>query len=255
MIGLIRKDFYLNRKTIFAFSAMAFGYAVLMIIASFLIHAMEIPVAITVNIKFFSMTNTLLFFLCATSVQSIMAQTDLGKKTRYYFCASPVCIKGLVASKYYESFLIDFFVFLYCEIFDLILSSIYGTFLNSSLIHVALLFMLMVIQSIALPFIIGFGKHGQHIKTGILIFFFACAAVYGLFGDISFFMQEKGVIALLQNAMAHVDTESIMNWILGAAYPLLICTLLLPHLVILLIYVSYRVSCALFRRGATTYEV
>ena len=114
MIGLIRKDFYLNRKNIFAFSAMAFGYAVMMIIASFLLHTMEGSVNIMVNIKFFSMINSLLFFFCAIGVQGIMAQTDLGKKTRYYFCASPVCIKGFVASKYYESFLIGFIVFLYC---------------------------------------------------------------------------------------------------------------------------------------------
>ena len=145
-------------------------------------------------------------------------------------------------------------MFLYCEIYDLILSLIYGTVVNSSLIHVALLFMLMSINSITLPFMIGFGKHGQHIKTAIILFFVVCAAVYGLFGDISFFMKKDGVITVLRSVMENADDESIMAWILGAAYPLLIFVLLLPHLIILLIYVSYRISCALFRRGATTYE-
>ena len=250
MIGLIRKDFYLNRKTLLIFGATAFGYAMMMIIASFLMHDMESPV----NIQFFSMINTMLFFFCSIGVLGTMVQTDLGKKTRYYFCASPVCIKGFVASKYYECFLIGFFVFLYCEIFDLILSMIYGTLVNSSLIHVALLFMVMVIQSINLPLFIGLGRHGEHLKTVVILVFFIFASIYGLFGDISFFMKEDGVIALLQNMMENANNESIMTWILGAAYPVMILLFLLPHLAISLIYVSYSVSCALFRRGAMTYE-
>ena len=136
MIGLIRKDFYLNRKMIIVFLVTALSYAILMMIAGFFMRSVESAA----NAVFFSMINTVLFFLSAISVQSIMAQTDMGKKTRYYFCASPVSIKGVVASKYYESFLIGFGVFLYCEIYDLILSLIYGTVVNSSLIHVVFLF-------------------------------------------------------------------------------------------------------------------
>ena len=250
MIGLIRKDFYLNRKNVIAFLAMSLGYSIMMIVAGFFMRTMVTPI----NVQFFSMINTLLFFICSMGIQGIMAGTDMGKKTRYYFCASPTCIKGFVASKYYECFLIGFLLFLYCEVFDLILSAIYGTLVNSSLIHVALLFMLMAINSITLPFMIGFGKHGQHIKTAIILFLVVCAAVYGLFGDISYLMKENGVIVLFRHMMENADNESIMAWVLGAAYPLLIFVFLLPHLLILLIYVSYRISCALFRRGATTYE-
>ena len=54
--------------------------------------------------------------------------------------------------------------------------------------------------------------------------------------------------------MENTDNASILAWILGAAYPVLICVLLAPHLMILLIYVSFRISCALFRKGAMTYE-
>ena len=250
MIGLIRKDFYLNRKPIIAFSAMALGYAVMMIIASSLLHAMNSPI----SVEFFSLINTMLFYLCSIGVQSTMAQTDLGKKTRYYFCASPARIEGFVASKYYESFLIGFIVFLYCEIFDLILSMIYGTLVNNSLLHVALLFLIMVLQSFTIPLFIGFGRHGEHFKTVIILVLFICAAIYGLFGDVSFFMKKDGVITVLRSMMENADTEYILAWLLGAAYPVLICVLLLPHLMILLIYVSYRISCTLFRRGATTYE-
>lgn len=252
MIGLIRKDFYLIRKTMIAFLAMGLAYAALMAIAAMIFRnpGDESPI----NIQLFSMTNTMLFFLCTTSVQSIMVQSDLGKKTRYYFCASPAGIKGFIASKYYESFLIGFLVFLYCELYDLMLSVIYGVLLNNSLLHVALLFMVMALQSINLPFYVGFGKHGPHIKTAIILILFICGVIYGLFGDISPLMKEGGVISMLQSMMK-ADNASILAWILDAAYPVLICVLLLPHLMILLIYVSYRISCALFRRGAMTYEV
>ena len=250
MIGLIRKDFYLNRKTILIFGVTALAYAVMMIIAGFFMRSMESPI----NVSYFSMINTLLFFMCALGVQSIMAQTDMGKKTRYYFCASPACIRGFVAGKFYESFLIGFITFLYCEVYDLILSMVFGTVVNTSLIHVAILFFVMVIQSINLPLFIGFGRHGEHLKTVIILVFFICAAIYGLFGDISFFMKEDGVIALFRNMMEHADNESLMAWILGAAYPVMIFLFLLPHLLILLIYLSYRISCALFRRGAMSYE-
>ena len=252
MIGLIRKDFYLNRKIIFAFLTMCLIYAVIMTIASIFIRTQitESPI----NVQFFSVINTAMFFLCAMSVQSIMAQADMGRKTRYYFCASPVGIKGFVASKYYACFLINFFVFLYCELYDLLLSAIYGTLLNNSLLHVALLFAAMTLQSITLPFFIGFGKHGQHFQTAIILILCICGAIYALFGDISPFMKKDGILSILRNVLEHTDTESIMTWILGAAYPLLVGVFLTPHLMILLIYVSYRISCALFRRGAMTYE-
>ena len=250
MIGLIRKDFYLNRYAIIAFSSMAHVYAILMLIASFLMRTIESPI----NMQDFSMINTLMFFSCAMGKQGIMAQTDLGKKTRYYFCASPTCVNGFVASKYYESFLIGFITFLSCEVYDLVLSLIYGTLVNSTLIHVAFLFMMMTMQSIVLPCFIGFGKHWQHIITVIILFVFVCVAIYGLFGDISSFMKESGVIAVLRNLMEHADTQSIMAWILGKGFSTLVFLLLLPHLFVLLVYVSYRASCALFRRGAMTYE-
>lgn len=252
MIGLIRKDFYLNRKIIFIFLAMCLAYAAIMAFAAIFIRTQGVESPI--NVQFFSIINTAMFFLCAMSVQGIMVQSDLGKRTRYYFCASPAGIKGFIASKYYESFLIGFLAFLYCELYDLMLSVIYGKLLNNSLLHVALLFMVMTLQSITLPFIVGFGKHGQHIKTAILLILFICCAIYGLFGDISPFMKEDGLIITFRNAMENADTESILTWILGAAYPVLICVLLAPHLMILLIYVSFRISCALFRRGAMTYE-
>lgn len=252
MIGLIRKDFYLNRKIIFAFLTMCLVYAVMMTIAS--VFILSLSDEGSVNVQFFSVINTAMFFICAMSIQNIMALADMGKKTRYYFCASPVGIKGFVASKYYACFLINFFVFLYCELYDLLLSAIYNTLLNNSLLHVALLFAAMTLQSITLPFFIGLGKHGQHIKTVIILILFISGAIYGLFGDISPFMKEGGVISTLRSFMENADTESIMAWILGAAYPVLICILLAPHLMLLLIYVSFRISCALFRKGAMTFE-
>lgn len=256
MIGLIRKDFYLNRKMLFGFLAMCLFYAVIMIVASFFMRttmSKDDP-SFMANVALLSMTNALLFFMCSLSVQSMMMQTDLGKKTRYYFSASPVGIKGFIASKYYECFLIAFFTFLYCEIYDLVLSAIYGTLLNNSLIHLALLIMSVAVQSLAIPFLIGFGKHGTHIKTVFLLLLFGCAIVYGLFGDISAIMEKGGINNLLHSMMSHADNDSIMAILLGVAYPALVCILLLPHIFILLVYASYRISCALFRKGAMTYD-
>lgn len=250
MIGLIFKDYYLNRKTMLVFLVMGLAYSGLMILASCFMRTMNGPI----DAQFISMVNTMLLFLCTISVQELVAQSDLGKKTRYYFCASPVSVRGVVASKYYGVFLSGFIVFLYCEIYDLILSMIYGTLVNFSLIHVAFLFMMMVLQSITLPFFIGFGKHGAYIKTVIILVTVICVAIYALFGDISYFMEKDGIITVLQNMMEYSDNESILNLILNAAYPMIICLFLLPHLLVLLIYVSYRISCALFRRGAMTYE-
>ena len=95
MIGLIRKDFYLNRKIIYSFLTMCLVYAVMMTIAS--VFILSLSDEGSVNIQFFSVINTAMFFICAMSIQNIMALADMGKKTRYYFCASPVGIKGVVA--------------------------------------------------------------------------------------------------------------------------------------------------------------
>ena len=73
MIGLIFKDYYLNRKTLLPFGAMGLAYSSLMIVASFFMRTMESPI----NAQFISMTNTMLIFLCTISVQEIMAQSDL----------------------------------------------------------------------------------------------------------------------------------------------------------------------------------
>lgn len=254
MIGLIRKDLYLNRKTILPFLCMCILYAVIMIIACVYMRGTMNQEQFSKAVQSFSIINAMLFYLSVFSVQSIYVQTDLGKKTRYYFCASPVGIKGFVASKYYGGFLLAFATFLYCELYDLILSAIGGDLLNNSLIHLVLLFWCMAMQCLALPFLIGFGKHGTYIRTAIVLLIIGCAIVYALFGDISAFMKEGGIISVMQNILANSDNESLMAWILGKGYSALVLLLLLPHLFVLLVYVSYLASCALFRRGATTYE-
>lgn len=253
MIGLIRKDFYLNQKTFLPWMGMILGYSVLAILGSTFMISFDAPNAETTAI-FISLVVTLFSFLCAGSMQAFLIQTDQGKKSKYYFCSSPVGVGGIVASKYYECFLVAFGAYLYCEIFDMILSVITGILIQKSLVHVLLVFLLMVLQSLALPFFIRFGNHGAHIKTAILLLVFGIAIIYGLFGDISFFMQGEGFVARVRELMAHADNDSVMAFILGVDYPKLVLMLLLPHLAMGGIYLSYRISCTVFRKGVNSYE-
>lgn len=253
MIGLIRKDFTLNRKTFLPWIGMILVYSVMAILASnYLISSDALNAKM--GFTFASLIVTIFSFACAGSMQAFLIQTDQGKKSKFYFCSTPVGIKGIVASKYYECFLVALGAYVYCEIFDLLLSVITGILIQKSLIHVLLVFLLMVLQSLTLPFYVRFGNHGAHIRTAILLIVFSIAIIYGLFGDISFFMQGEGFAARVQELMAHADNESVMAFILGVDYPKLAAMLLSPHLAMGGLYLSYRISCAIFRKGVNSYE-
>ena len=72
-----------------------------------------------------------------------------------------------------------------------------------------------------------------------IILFSTILVVYALFGNISFFFQED----ILKSLMDYLQSEKVI-FIIS----------FIPYISVLMYYLSYRISLALYRKGVDTYE-
>lgn len=126
---------------------------------------------------------------------------------------------------------------------DQLLSSLAGVYSSTAVIHMIGFFWLLFTASFDIPFLIRFGsKRGGIVKAFCILAVLLTAAVYALFGDISMFG----------------SAESLYEFILGILRGELpkwchVCLAVLPFLICGMYYISYRLSCKLYRKGADAY--
>lgn len=261
MIGAIRKDFILVRKQFLALSIMALILTLPLLLSVFVSKSAP---GISMEAKLEGASEvagrcavlcTVLAFAVTGSLQSILIQADIRRKNSLYFMSSPASVQGLVASKYYEVFLLSFGAFLYCMIVELIASVLAGTLLSYTILYLAVFFLQMLGCAINIPLITFFGPRvGGHARTVLLLILGLGALVYGLFGDISFFLSENGLNHKINTLMAHANNEDLLEKVLDLAMPYLVLLLLIPHLIVFFVYLSYRISCGVYRKGVENLE-
>ena len=93
----------------------------------------------------------------------------------------------------------------------------------------------LLLPAIELPFFIGMGtKRGSQVKTGLLIMVFFLIIVYLFFGDLTI--------------LDRINFMAILNYLKNHTALLLVLQVAAPYGVFLLYYLSYRISCVLFRK-------
>ena len=255
MSGFILKDLYIMRKRLM----LIFGFCLLLMIL------MEIGALLVKNAlpaeqgSVIAMTAAIVvagyFFILIYSMECEILFADECRKWNAYSAASEAGVKAAVGAKYTLCFILSFAAYLFCRLNDIVLSLIFDRTVQLSMFYLALVFAVSSIMAFQLFFGIRFGaKYGTNMRIALFVAFFIIGAVYGLFGDIEWFMGEGGMQQKMFYLMKHMDDAGIQEYLakLSGGATALIC--LIPHLIVASYYISYRLSCRAYTQGAENYD-
>ena len=236
MAGLLYKDFVAIKGKVYATVMLA---VLVMILAVRLfvtvIYIDEIIWAVSLMVSF------VFYFIVIGKLEISLIAADEGRKQKQYYLSMPVSRNQYVASKYLF-LLLTFWVVLS---FSILLQTIclIGC-KNESMEEMILLFDgllpaltcgFLLIPTMELPFFIGTGtKRGSQVKTGLVVIVFFLVIVYLFFGDLTI--------------LERINFMAILNYLKNHAGLLLCLQVFAPYGIVLLYYLSYRISCVLFRK-------
>lgn len=180
-------------------------------------------------------------FYLATLFDMGLFAADEKRISTCFIISTPKGAKSHIQSKYYTLLILNLAVLFCCMITDTISCVLADSILLSCANFLVLFFSgNMILTAFGVPFTIRFGSaNGGNIKVATAGVIILIAAIYFLFGDISMFMVEDPV-------------AEIMKW-LESGDVLLILSLI-PYIAVVLYYISYRISLALYLKGAENYD-
>ena len=180
-------------------------------------------------------------FLIMTLLNTNFWVSDEKKPWCSFVISTPQAARGHVASKYLSQLIINLGLLFSCFITDTVAVAVSGN-TSISAISTAIMFfcMVLLINAIEIPFMVRFGaSNGIKVKSMVVLGAFFLAALYGLFGDISFLFGD----APLTDFVNFLQSGKIMC-----------ITAIIPYAAVLLYYISYRISLKLYQKGVSSYE-
>lgn len=238
MGGLIYKDFITNRKSIF----IALGsvlYCGIMIIMPNIIDSIEEDMGM-----FLSLYGMLMFFamfLISGAFQGNMLKEDESRRWAYFITSTPM-LKKHIEAKYWFIMIISLSTIFIVSVFDAINCIFFDT--QSLQLLIMILFYLQIfMRAIEIPFLVRFGTNmGGYYKAGVLVLVLLIVGIYFLFGDLSHFGTMDDFYEWFFDAMN------------GGVKALEIFYAIFPYIAVTAYYLSYKLSCRLYLKGAENFE-
>ena len=249
MRGLIYKDLYLIKtKLIFsAISIIVLGGCLM--VFSLIVKAPAVFKAMA-GITDFS----IVLYLAVINYGNLM-KTDSGKAWGFYGISLPEGSRGIVAAKYMTVFLLYFTAYALSVVNDLVYSLVTGTAIDMSILTLAIILFNLFMNLFEMPLAFRFGtdKAGTIrilITTGLTVI----VLIYLLFGNIEWLMAEDGVIKTVIRVFSRDDgyeglSEEVRRFLNKLTYINIIEAAVITHLVVPAYYISYRISCKVYRKG------
>lgn len=240
MAGLLYKELIVNKKSLIS---MALGEIVvsLLLIAPLIFKDdfadADILSAILSVFVFFVM------FLTIGMLSANIFEADETKKWAYFVTSTPLSVKGQIGAKYLFVLLIYLGLFLYCYYLS-VFTAVFGGAANF-MVAFEMLWIMVLASAIEFPFLIRFGcKAGGHVKTAAGLALMMILFEYIFFGDTSVFLNEDKLLALMDklsdpSKMADVSIVifTVIPFFSAGAY-----------------FLSYKLSCKFYLKGAEDYE-
>ncbi len=255
MFGLIYKEFVSNKKIIkgvavclcfilFMFTCVAAGYgADRSISGSNEIDISEILVTILMPC---------IFIYCLIGiVQQQVIKTDEKRLWAYYITSTPDGVKQQIGSKYLFVLLTAYIAFELCNLYDLVVSLINDVpaQMYMSLYMIAMQIMIFI-NAVEIPFVIRFGsKAGNNYRVILFVIVLFAILVYGLFGDITSFIEsDMNILEIIADLLTgNTENQSSMM-------KLSLVISLFPYITGVLFFLSYKLSCKLYLKGTECYN-
>jgi hypothetical protein len=235
MWGLIYKDFCVCKKNIVMSAISTLMVSILFVIVSnFLFDLIsETDDNVYFAIILLQVTGYLCIFLSWIDIVNTFIAVD--ERTVWVnFVSSSVTPKVQIQSKYCEGIIIAILLCSWCILADSISVAIFPE--NSSLSSFAMVFMftLIIVWSLEIPFTVAFGsKYGGYVKMAIFLLIFATVIIYTLYFD------TDALFSKFEQLITSQDGTLMLTF--NAIYPYVAC---------ILYWISYRVSCRLYLKGA-----
>ena len=235
MRGLLYKNFLLYRIDLIVIACIQLIVSLTVIIMSVTNVNTAEEITVYSTVLYFSV------FIVSDLFEQQMFAPDEKKSVSCFIISAPEGLKGHVRSKYFTILIVNLAILFCCFVTDMISKGILGVEAHSvGLLCLLFFFVNLFFSAFSTPFYIRFGaSYGNRVKFGTLGVIILIAAIYGLFGDISFLFKDdpmSAVIAFFSSGKARLFQ------------------LLIPVVSLILYYVSYRISIALYRKGSESYE-
>ena len=236
MRGLLYKDFYQLRRDMYFVFGLQVVESIMCIISTFTIKQESDPESLC---RLLSLSY-ILFLALGSLMSSGFFSNDEKRPWSNFAISLPQTGKGQVAAKYYSVLIVNLMILFICFVTDTIVVALYGSTAVSGMMVGVLFFVTRIlVNAIAIPFMLRFGATmGANVEAACVGIILILLGVYALFGDISFFLSDH-----ILDALITFVTSGNVIWIVA----------LLPYAAILAYYVSYRVSLKVYRKGAESY--
>ncbi len=166
---------------------------------------------------------------------------DENRLWQSFAASTPQAFRAQAQSKYLLVLAINLFVIFVFQIADSITSFVTDTTYGSMTSVAFLMFSMQIIScAVEIPFMVRFGSQkGVNVKFAVMGMILLIVGIYFLFGDISF-MFEGNFKEILSAFLQKGGTV----WVMA----------LLPYFAIALYFLSYKITTALYRKGAENYD-
>lgn len=243
MWGLIYKELVLNKKTFISLLLIEVLLG-LMTVAPLLISPSDTsPETMGMLLFFMSMMFYFCMFLVLGMFVGGIFEADEIKKWAAFISSTPLTLKGQVGAKYMLTFISYIILSNLCTFFGYLSYSLAEEkplIVSTEL----LLWIFLLFHAIEFPFMVRFGcKKGGMVKTVIGVLLVLFVFEYFLFGNTEMF----GSIDKLWEFMLSLSDLSGINDTVYFAIGMV------PFVSLVLYYISYRISCRLYLKGAQRY--
>lgn len=180
-------------------------------------------------------------FLIIGYIESGLFAPDEKQSARNFLISSPTGAAGHIESKYWFLLLVNLGVLICCFLTDTVVFALTADENTVTGVMLVLLFSTsLVMDALSLPFIIYFGtNYGLNAKASALGVILLLVLVYALFGDISYFLSNDFLTALIK--LFEAEYIQLMHRVL-------------PCIAALLYWGSCKLSVLLFRKGMENYD-
>ncbi len=236
MAGLLYKELVLNRRNIILMAAaeVVISLVIFMPIFDGVYEDADILVSllstVMIPVMFLSLGMIAGFF-----------EVDETKKWAYFISSSPITQTGHIRTKYIFTFLMYTALLVWCYYLSAF-AAVLGGSINMS-IAVFMQWIMLIFNAVEFPFMVRFGtKAGGYIKSAFMIALMLIIIEYALFGDFS--TDSEKIFKFIERLSGTTAMSDIMC-ILSALFP---CA------AVGLYFLSYKISCKLFLKGAEEYD-
>ena len=251
MRGLIYKDLYLIKSKVIAGSLSI----LVIIISMYVVYATVSGKVLFPTEMAAVITDLMIVMYIGVLSYGYIIKADTKKQWGFYGMALPGSAKLIVGAKYMTVFIMYLISYIICVLNDLMTGLFFGKAVDMSLLVLMFMLLQMFLNAIEMPLAFRFGTDkAVGIRIFITIVIVLIISIYLLFGNIEWLMAEDGLIKIIirlfsDNADSVTMSYELQQFIKRLTYMNYIEMAVFTHLMVFAYYISYRISCKVFRKG------